>query len=148
MMSFFKSFGCGINLNESGSIVHLNGDSVDSDLLVDNSFKLTLDASYEQFLSSASLYHNILPTAKCSRFFLQSSRLWHKHFGHIFKLHYLVKICVSWLSRFFWFLHHFLLYLRKIDQIKKKIESEKSTDPFQLIHTDIYRFFLPLSEKS
>jgi len=42
MMSFFKNFGCSANLNESSFIIHLYGDSVDSDLLVDNLFKLIL----------------------------------------------------------------------------------------------------------
>ena len=80
----FKNSGCSANLNESSFIIYFFGDSFDSDLLGDNSFKLKLDASYEHFLSGASLYHNILPITKCSRFFLQFSRLWHKQFGHIF----------------------------------------------------------------
>jgi len=41
-------------LNEFGFIIHLHGDSVDYNLLVDGLFKLTLDASYEQLLLGAS----------------------------------------------------------------------------------------------
>ena len=43
----FKSSGCGVNLNESDFIIHLHGDSIDSALLIDDLFKLTLGASYE-----------------------------------------------------------------------------------------------------
>ena len=43
----FKSSGCGDDLNKSGFIIHLHGDYIGSDLLVDSLFKLMLDTSYE-----------------------------------------------------------------------------------------------------
>ena len=51
----FKSFDCGVNLNESDFIIYLHGDSVDSDLLFASLCKLTLDASYEQFFYQISV---------------------------------------------------------------------------------------------
>ena len=90
----FKSSDCGDNLNESDFIIHLHGDYVGPNLLVDGLFKLTLNASYEQFLSCFSFSHDVfLTSAKYSWIFLQFSMLWHQHLEHIFKeiLHSLVK---------------------------------------------------------
>ena len=81
----FKDFGCGVNLH---------GELVGSGLLVDDLFRLTLNISYEQFLSGASSSHNVLLISrKRSRISLRSSMLWHQHLGHISKekLHSLVK---------------------------------------------------------
>jgi len=134
-VSFFKKSSCSVNLH---------GELVSSALLVNDFFRLTLDALYEQFLSGISPSHNVLLTSvKRFRIFLRSSRLWHKYFGCIFKekLHYFMKICVldsldfSDFSTFFYYTRGKLIKL-------KIFESERSTAPLQLIHTDIYESFL------
>ena len=73
----FRDFNCNVNIH---------GKFVGSALLVDGLFRLTLDVSYEKFLSGVSSSHNILLTsAKRSRILLQSSMLWHQRLGYISK---------------------------------------------------------------